>query len=183
MAARPSMQHLIARLRLWIADPSGAGEALTDEQLQDHLDGNRVDETRAELTVRSAPAGGGGETVTARAARGWWEDGAVLQGGDGTIITPDDADLARGVWTLATAPDEATVTGARYDLHGAAADALTGLLAALRGATDWSDGQIRVRRDGTLASLRELAADHRRRSERGEVRSLRMRRSDQVAAR
>lgn len=184
MAARPTMQHLIARLRLWISDPSGAGATLTDDDLQAHLDDNRVDVARELLAGTQTMNPTGAAWTTYRAARGWWEDTAVLQDANHEALTADSADLLRGVWTFTDAPPPVYLTGARYDAHAAAADALTHLIAGLRAGaiTDWSDGQVTVRRSDAIASLRALAADHRRRSESGGARQIRLRRRDQVPA-
>lgn len=184
MAARPTMQHLIARLRLWISDPSGAGATLTDAELQAYLDDNRVDVAREELCGAQAMTPTGATWTTYRAAHGWWEDTAVLQDAGHETLTPTGADLLRGVWTFTDQAPPVYLTGARYDAHAAAADALTHLIAGMRSGaiTDWSDGQVTVRRSDAIASLRALAADHRRRSESGGARQIRLRRRDQVPA-
>lgn len=180
MAARPAMLHLIDRLRVWVSDPAGDGEAFTDDSLQAFLDDNRED-----VTTELVEAGAHRWTAQV----GWWEDTAVLTDQDGTTIDPDDADLVVGAWTIEPDPVAVTVTGTVFDGHGAAADALETVLASVKAGqvTRWSDGDVTIHRTDSMAALNSLILSHRARSRRpvvrGRARSIKARRTDQMAAR
>lgn len=177
--SRPTVQHLLDRLRLWVADPSGAAAALSDSALAAFLDDNRTDVYNHPLEAVA--------TGVVQAGVGWWEDTATLNAVDGTAVEPVSGDLMRGSWVLPPGTGAVTVTGSWFDGHAAAADALQHLVAQLRAGqvTSWSDGQVTVRRSETIGSLQDLIRDHRNRSGNpgGRVRVIRARRTDMVPAR
>lgn len=177
--SRPTIQHLLDRLRLWIADPSGAAAQLGDVELAAYLDDNRTDVYNHPLEAVT--------TDVVQADVGWWEDTAVVNGPDGSVVEPASRDLMRGSWVLPPGTGVVTVTGSWFDGHGAAADALQHLVAQLRAGqvTSWSDGQVTVRRSETISGLQDLIRDHRNRSGNpgGRVRVIRARRTDMVPAR
>lgn len=163
MAVRAGMATLIGRLRAKINDPAGSGQALSDQELQDLLDGRRRD--FAMLGLEAVPAYPGGVLTYLEFAAEWsdWEDGVVLRDSSLAPVTPETSDLVAGRWTFAAEPPYPIyLTGRTYDLNGAAADALEQLAAAKATAFDFSSGGQTFQRSQQATALAAQAERYRR---------------------
>lgn len=174
--ARPGMTDLIGQVRRI----TGAGTAeyaaadttwWTDDQLQDVLDAHRRDIVREPLHADQTHAGGGTITwVTYRSRYRNLEAGtaAIIEDGLGDNRGTADyvLDGRRGVATF-TADQGGTVlylTGATYDVHGAAAEVLEAWASALSLDFDFqTDGQ-RFARQQKAQALAARAGEQRRRA-------------------
>lgn len=154
--ARSNLASIIARVRLMIDDPSGAGQEFTDDEIQSALDLRRDEARYIPLTERETitPSPGGGATteyLTFDAPVGDWEGGAALVDGDYDALTPATTDLVSGRWTFTTEPDlPVMVVGFTHDLYGASGDLL--LQRATREALSFD-----VSADGTTLSRSQKA--------------------------
>lgn len=130
--ARATMAALITRVRTLIGD-TGVTPQFTDDQVEDFLDDHRRDEFYRQLSPVSTVSGGVTVYLRYEAGVGQWETDAVLVDGDYGALTPATSDYSRGVWTFAASTSPPVmVTGSRYDVYGAAADALRAWLATLK---------------------------------------------------
>lgn len=135
--ARATMAALITRVRTLIGDADET--QFTDDQVQEFLDDHRTDEFYRPLSP--VPTVSGGATVYLRyeAGVGHWETDVALVDGDYDTLTPDTSDYIRGVWTFAASTSEPVyATGSRYDLYGAAVDALRAWQVTLKTSVDFS---------------------------------------------
>lgn len=154
--ARSNLVSIIARVRLMIDDPSGAGQEFTDDEIQSALDLRRDEARYIPLTERETitPSPGGGATteyLTFDAPVGDWEGGAALVDSDYDALTPATTDLVSGRWTFTTEPDlPVMVVGFTHDLYGASGDLL--LQRATREALSFD-----VSADGTTLSRSQKA--------------------------
>lgn len=134
--ARTTMATLISRLRSQIHDTAGTAQVFTDNELQELLDGRRVD-IYDELMLSIPQVGGGGtvsyyefgvqgygdlEDTSGGTAIFYVADGVGTRRGTATWA---DVDYQRGRVTFATdqAGTALYVTARSYDVSGAAADA------------------------------------------------------------
>jgi len=167
MSVRLSMGALITRTRELIGDPSALGLTLEDYQVQDALDQRRWDVRYQELEPAETIGPGGTVTWTHfYADRGDWEDSVVLQSSDWATVTPDTADLLRGLWTFTAGLNrDVFLTGASYDIHAAAADLCELILAEVyKCAFDFSVEGTAVQRSQKIMWLEKLR-DHLREHE------------------
>ena len=169
--ARPTMAAMIARVRGLIADPAGASQHFTDDQIEGALD--RRSREIVELPLIPVPA----RTSTGAQVRMRWvsdrvpfETGAtVLNSQSVPVTTGFTADEMDGIWIFAASQDAVYITGLTFDLYGASADLLDQWLAegiSSGGAiTEWeTDGQ-RVKRGASATTDRvSLANLYRRQS-------------------
>jgi hypothetical protein len=142
--------------------PSGS-ETFSDDQLQESLDERRTDVVEAQLRTR--PSFGDPGLIVFKeyfAPRRWWEDTVVLRNGQGTVLTPDVADLIAGHWSFTTGKAAPVyITGSFFDLYGSASTVLD-MWAALTSrefdfSTDQQDFSRSQKREGLLATAREYA--------------------------
>ncbi len=85
-------------------------------------------------------------------------------------------DLQNGVWTFAEhQKQEIFISGAVYDLYGAAADLLAEIAATLKRKADVQDKDAMLKRSQMIQQCLELAAVYR---EKQKPVSMKMRRSD-----
>ena len=163
--ARATMAPLINRVRGLIGDPAGPEQAFTDDEVQAALD-------RTQLLVRYAPLrplpsllpGGIVEYRDHVADLTDWEDGELLTDAAYQPVTPVMADRLAGRWSFASPGVNPPVllTGATYDVFGAAADLLEAWAAKVKLDFDFTaDGQSFARSQKAKALL-ELAASYRR---------------------
>jgi hypothetical protein len=147
MAVRSTMADLIALVRTMIADPAGASQQFTDQQIQDRLDSSR-DDIRYE-NLRLAPSIVNTASTSNIASYifadyfsdyGWWEADVVLQGylnaAYWKVLTPVVSELLleeahwafeTSVFTTGTVPGQLPpifATGKIYDVYSTSADLL-----------------------------------------------------------
>lgn len=130
------MADLIAKVRVLIADPAGASQVFSDQQIQDQLDEGprRRDVYRTELVWRDTYASGGVVSyLDYWADGGYWETDVVLQGPTYATLTPSTSDYLTGHWRFNTSQSPPVyLTGKQYDPYGAAADLLEAWLATVK---------------------------------------------------
>lgn len=163
---RATMAELISRVRSLIGDPAGANQALSDDEVQAALDRYQTVVRYAPLVPEPTPLPGG--TVEYRdyyAGTGDWEAGEVLVNAASQSLAPATSDRLTGHWTFAS-PGVAPpvfITGAFYDVFGAAADLLEAWAAKVKLEFDFTaDGQS-FSRSQKAKTLLEMAASYRRR--------------------
>lgn len=180
MAARASLATIISRLRLMVADPTGASAVFTDDQLQDYLDARRTDHRYRQLELRPSYAPGGGTTyLEYYAGLGWWEADEQLVSGQYAVLSPATSDRVVGHWTFAASQNPPVlITGKTFDLNAAAADVLEAWAAKVKLDFDFKADDQSFSRSQKVKALMELAATFRRK---GSIRSAHMYRSDQPA--
>lgn len=174
------MTDLISRLRGMIHDPSGADEVFDDETLQGFLDDARTDVNYLELAPRDSIAPGGTRTYKVFDSHiRDWEASAEITGNDYTVLSPDDSDYRRGVWTFATAQNTPMyVTGSHYDLAQAAVVALEEWMAQLKfGNYDFTADGATFKRSQQIANMEAMIARYQQMSG---VRVMKMTRSDVI---
>jgi len=139
MAVRDTMASLISRTRDLLGDPSGSGEQLSDQQIQDALDQRRWDVRYQYLYASETISSVGGTGVTTwqdfYADRGDWEDGWTLQNGSWVDITSlaDVKEPMIGHWHFPeNQPTGCFITGSSYDINAAGADLCEMLIASIR---------------------------------------------------
>lgn len=165
MAVRAGMATLITRLRSLIRDPAGDCQTFTDQELQDVLDGRRMD--FALLPLESVPSYPGGRLTYLEFAAPWsdWEDSATLLDSSQDALTPDSGDLIAGRWTFTTEPSYPVyLTGRTYDLYGAAADAIEMAAAGHVDSITYSPGRGNFTGSQKFSQRLGLAEAYRRRA-------------------
>lgn len=183
MAVRTTMADLIALVRVMIADPAGASQQFSDQQIQDRLDSSRDDIRYESLQiapsiVNTATTGNQPSTIFADyySGYGFWEADVVLQaqgptGAAWVVVTPTMSDLIVGHWQFENTPfingtvpgqlPPVFATGKVYDCNSAAADLLAFWAATLACAYDVSvDGQ-RLNRSQLMQAKLTLAQYYR----------------------
>lgn len=174
MAVRPTMAALIARARLLTADPAGAAQLFTDQDIQDKLDECRTDLWQALLTPRITFTNPGGMLyldyyyIPGGNPRGnpvgFFEDGAVLVWGDFSVLTPATSDLIVGHWTFAsTQLPPVLIRGRHFDLYRASADLLDEKIANMAATTfDFTADGRTMRLSQILDRLEKMRDTYRR---------------------
>lgn len=164
MAVRPTMENLIARLRVLVNDPSSATQLFSDQQIQDVLDER---DTRLDLRYLAlAPA----PTYTGNTIYyydyfsdlGDWEDDNTFWQWRINQFVPATVENIAGHWVFSqTVLPPVYMIGKTYDIYRAAANLLE------RQAAQWSlafnfsaDGQSFQRSQAAIA-LRNLALQYR----------------------
>lgn len=184
MPVRSTMSDLITLVRTMIADPAGASQQFSDQQIQDRLDQSRDDIRYEGLAIAPSivnlnSTANSASTIFADyySKYGWWEADVVLQGQGSTglpwiVLTPAASDLIVGHWqfetsvfTSGTVPGQLPpifATGKIYDPNCAAADLLEFWAATLAGAYDVTvDGQT-LRRSQLMAAKLTMAGYYRK---------------------
>lgn len=176
--ARASMAALITQMRLLIGDPVSQS-TFSDDELQTFLDGQRVDEYYAPLRpIPSVAAGGATSYLEWRAANGWYEDSVTLRDASYGTLTPDTEDLQRGVWTFAASQTSVRLSGSRYLVWQAAADAVDAWIAKVKFGYDFTADGATFKRSQMVESLTTLAAKLRASGPDGGVITAQMIRDD-----
>jgi hypothetical protein len=163
MAVRTTMDNLIEQVRDLLADPAGASQVFSDQQIQDALDLRRED--LRTYPLRGEPTFGAGQPLAYLdyyADCAAWEDEAVLQGGGYQTLTADTAEPLRGHWTFAAhTPPPVYATGKVYDLHGCAADLLRKWAAKEKLSFDFtSSQQQQFLRSQKIKQLLQMAGEY-----------------------
>lgn len=166
---RASMADLIAEVRRMIGDPKGddCPPRLGDEDLQVYLDQNRNDIRRQQLKGDVTIDGPTTFYSHYYADRGWWEGDAILTGPDNTEVTPDEADyrIGRFVWDDPGQDAPVRITGAAYDVFGAAADALEAIAAQFKLDFDVSSDGQSLARSQRIRNVLDMAQEYRRQAQ------------------
>ena len=163
MTVRTTMANVISRLRRMVGDPAGTTQTWSDQELQDMLDEHRTDGRYVELEPLETIAAGGASTyLTYICTDVPWEEGATLTDGSYNALTPATAEPLFGRWTFA-AHQEAPVlvTGAVFEMNGAAADVLEAWAARLAREFDFSADGASFSRGQQMAALKTLASSYR----------------------
>ena len=125
MAVRATMAPLIGRVRELIADPAGAGQAFSNQAVQDALDRQKLVVRYGQLSFHRSSAALTGQYLEYFSEYTDWEDGATLTDFGLHAITASSADLLTGYWTLATNTyPPVYVSGQTYDVYRAAIELL-----------------------------------------------------------
>ena len=129
MSVRTTMADLITLVRELIGDPVVAGTPTTstysDQQIQDALDQHRTQIRNAPLDRLQTISPSGTVTwLTWFAPRGYWESTPELTDGAYAVLTATSSDLLAGEWTFAATQSYVRITGACFDIYGAAVDLL-----------------------------------------------------------
>ena len=161
------MATLITRMRVVIADPAGASQAFSDDDIQHAFDERRTDVFEAQLAP--SPTTVVGPVVSYLdyfAPRAPWEDDLVLKDGKNAVITPSVSDNLVGHWTFATNQvPPIFITGKFYDLYGSAATLLDEWVAKVALEFDFASDNQTFDRTGKREGLSLLAATYRRRAQ------------------
>jgi len=179
--ARDTMARLISEVRTMTGAPAnayGAGTATawSDDLVQDILDRHRRDVVRLDLTPEPRLVGGGTlNYFDYRAPYGQWE--ATSSGGSATFVVRDSlgavqgtalwsADYARGLVTFAANQGGTAyaLTGAVFDLYGAAAEVLRQWATREARAYDFSEDGQSFRRSQKREGLLAMARDYERKA-------------------
>lgn len=115
---------MISRLRVLIYDPAGAAELLSDEELQAFLDENKVYISNERLQAMGLTGAGYATQFYARGVSNLDDDSTIVND-LGTQQTITTADPINAVFTLSQPVYRwVFLSGASYDLYGAAVGAL-----------------------------------------------------------
>lgn len=167
---RATMQALVTQTRLLIGDAAGGGAVFTDDDLLVMLDNNSTDVLYEQLTPRpTIQPGGATEWLQWQASAGWWESTEQLYDSGYNVLVPASANRQRGLWTFDDHQSAVLITGARYDVYGAAADALDAWIAKVKLQYDFSADGGDYKRSQQLAGLVSLRDGLRSRSGTGGV--------------
>jgi hypothetical protein len=160
------MAPLLSRLRGLIGDPAGAGQAWSDDELQELADGCR-DEVRylPLLPEGTRLAAGGVEYLSFAAPAGDWEEDPELYDAQCQPLIPTTSDCRSGRWSFETEPVRpVTLTGRTFDLQRAAAEVLEAWAARVKREYDFASSDQRFERSQQGRAMQELAALYRRRA-------------------
>lgn len=158
------MAELIARVRALIADPAGAEQVFSDQDVQDALDEYRSEVRYAPLEPQYEYAEGGAVSVRVYdAGVGHWEQDARLYDSTYRDVTAEaTADYTRGRWTFPeTRWPTVMVVGCFYDPYGAAADLLDQWAAKLKLEFSFSSDGQSFQRGEKIAHLAAVARTYR----------------------
>lgn len=157
MAVRPSMQYLIDYVRELINDTDR--DQYTDQQIADRLDMNRTDLYQARLTAaQTLSTEGLQESKEFFSKNGFWEDNAVVQSTDGTVLTPTTFEPLIGRWTFAAHQNLGViVTGRVYNVYGVCAKLLFQWESAIRNQFNFTADGLTVQRISQVKDLHSLA--------------------------
>jgi hypothetical protein len=153
------MDDLVSRIRLMIADPSGASQQFTDAEIQNALKRRRDEVRYYPIMEKPSISEGGDVTYTDfEAPVGDWDTNVVLTDGDYDVLTPTSTDLVTGEWSFATEPDlPVLITGYTYDIYGTAGDLLMQWHTAVTCAFDVAADDIDLKRS-QKAEMKKAAA-------------------------
>lgn len=158
-----------------IADPAGASQVFTDDEVQDALDAHRMDVRYLELTAAETLQQSGPVLYKDYyAPYSPWESDETLVNGSWAAVTPTTAERFNGHWTFAAGQDPPVyIIGKVFDLYGAAADLLETWAAKLKLEFDFSaDGQS-FQRAQKATRLLELAGEYRQKQRPVVIRQVR----------
>ena len=162
---RSSMTALVTQVRLLIGDPSGLAPVFTDDDLLMLLDNNSTDVLYEVLEPQpTIQPGGAVFNLTWRAAAGWWEASETFCDAGYNSLTAATANRQKGLWTFDDHQSAVLISGSRYDVHGAAADALDAWIAKVKLDFDFSADGADYKRSQKLAGLVALRDGLRSRS-------------------
>lgn len=163
--ARASLADLLARLRDLVADPAGASQAWSDDELQRRLDAHRLDVRYLELTAAASIAPGGAVSYLdfyAPDGTGDWEANEILLGNTYSVLSPASADRDVGHWTFSAGQTPPVfLIGFAFDLYAAAADVLLAWASKLKLEFDFKSDFQEFARSQQASAMIALAATYR----------------------
>jgi hypothetical protein len=168
MAVRSSMSDLIAKVRLFIGDPSGGSQQFSDQQIQDQLDRNRTDVRYEELTPLVTLSPSAIQYVDYYSRYGYWESDYTLLGPDYSTLTALTAELlldtAHFTFTASGSGQYPPVwlAGKTYDVYAASADLLEMWAALLARAFAFEQDRASYQRNQQSPALQRMAEIYRR---------------------
>lgn len=174
MPARPAMAPLITKVRELIDDPTGANQALTDEQIQDALDRSRKEIRYGELQALETRTAGTIEHrdyIAGNLGSPW--EVATLYSSSWAALNPQTVDLIAGRWTFAAhQAGPVYISGWVYDLYKAAAEACEMWAAKVKFDYDMSDENQSLKRSQKHEHLQAQADRFRKMSRREQAGSV-----------
>lgn len=163
MAIRSSMNTLVDRVRLLIADTGGTGQVFSDQEIQDALDVHGSSIRYMALTeMPTIAAGGAVSYLDFYADYGNWEENAVLVDSAYNVLTPATSETHTGHWTTSTQPTlPVMISGAVYDVYAAAADLLEAWAGKVKLDFDFSTQGQAFTRSQKIKALLDMAQVYR----------------------
>jgi hypothetical protein len=161
------MTGLIARTRVLIGDPSGASQQFSDDQIEQILDGRRMEYRYLILLPLVTLTNAATTYLAYQAPEGLtdWETDVVVSSNTFATLTPASSDYINGRFTFATdTRPPVYLTGKTYDLYGAAADLLEAWAATGAGAYDFTTGRQTFNRSQIGQNRATLARQYRGRA-------------------
>jgi hypothetical protein len=121
---RSTLDAIIAKVRLVIADPSGG--VFTDAEIQNALDDRREEARYVVMKEKATIAPHGSvQYLTFDAPCGMWETDTIIVDAAWFPLTPTSTDYTNGRWTVATQPlFPVHILGFTHDIFGASANLL-----------------------------------------------------------
>jgi len=158
------MAELIARVRSMIGD---SVKKVSDEEVQTYLDANSNYMSLHALEPIPSQSGSTISYLHYRDTEAWaWESNSVLQDSAGATLTPASSSWLIGEWVFSTTQNYAQITGRRFDIYGAAADACDAKIALLADDFDFEADKKKFYRSQTAKTMMMLkdSFESRRRS-------------------
>jgi hypothetical protein len=163
---RAAMATLIDQVERLVYDTANA--FWSTDQIEDALDRNRVDVHQLPLNYLRTNSGTGVSYLTFYVGGmyedrlGAWEESAVIYSNAYAVLVPGTIDYLTGVWTFASGQTPPLyITGATYDLFGAAAWLLNERIAAVAQKYDFSAAGQSYSASQQFAHWRQLRDDYR----------------------
>lgn len=176
MSLRSGMVEIIDRVRSLCNVLADANSWLEDDRIQEHLDRHRLVVKYAPMLTEGRIAPGGSVSyLDFTAPYQNWEGTAsgrpfgyqLVDGGYNDITSSGSVvnDPVQGWWTFGTAPTRPVmISGATYDIFGAAADILQNRLAQLAEEFDFQTQGLDYKVSQKQARLMQVIADYRAQS-------------------
>lgn len=180
MPVRPTMQFIVDFVHTLIDVPDS--DLMSDQDIQDMLDLNRLDVYQKRLAVAETLSitGVNEHHDFSAPGYGFWEEGAVLQNGStGEVLTADDENWLLGRWSF---DDDQTasvvITGRTYNVYYAASKCATKQVQSMRADFNFTADGMNVQRIAQINDLKTLAKDLAAQSWAGGINTIKMVRKD-----
>lgn len=145
-----------------VADPAGASQVFSDDEVEAALDAHREDVRYLELTAAETLTPTGVQWLEYYADRAPWEADEQIVNASWQVVTPATADRFVGKWMFATSTlPPLYVVGKVYDLYAAAADLLEAWAAKLKLEFDFGTDAERFERSQKLSHILQLVGQYR----------------------
>lgn len=179
MTVRPTMEALIARVRLLINDVAGASQIFQNQDIQDVLDESGVDLKNVAMNPKPTFTQTTLQYLDYYTDLGGWEDDFVLRQYLTIVVTPSLSEPIAGHFQFAASTfPPVFISGTLYDVYRAAADLLERWAARLVLEFDFSSDGQSFRRSQAADALQKLAKTYRAKQRVGVIT---MSRSDVIA--
>ncbi len=160
---RSSMANLINLVRDLIGDPAGTSQVFTDDQIERSLDVHRSEFRYYPLKPLQTVVAGNMEYRDWYSDEQYWENDAAVYDTQYTQLTPSSSDPLHGRWSFGAHQHSVLVSGKVYDIYGAAADLLEMWAGKVALEYDVEADGANMKRSQKQQTLRELAAQYRKR--------------------